>query len=422
MKILHLIFITAAVSIFTFFVSDILAYGGKKAYLEELIDEAINNNPKIEAAYNAWKSEEYKITHAKHVPDPMATYGFYGESVETRVGPMEHKFGASLKIPFPGKLKQRGEVQTKTSEIAKENYERVKREVIRDLKSVYFDIFWVDTAIRVTNDEKAILSGMESVVRKRYETNLTHQQDVVKAQVEISRLIDKLIILKENRKSLAARINSILNRPINASFGSTKDVIPREVKLSRKQLNEIASENRQELVSAGLATQRAEHERKLAQLEYVPDFTFGFDYTWIGNGKTAAPDDGKNALMGTVSINIPIWFGKIKAMIEQKKTALIARKRIYDDMQNTVSYEVDDYYYQMKSYADTINLYRTALIPQAEQAFDSAQIGYEAGEVDFLNWLDAERTLLQTRLSYYKAVADYRKALANLEKAVGTDL
>lgn len=422
MKLLHLIIATLFFILPTIFPVNTFANGGRETRLNALIEEALENNPRIKAAYNSWKSEEFKITPSRHVPDPVVQYGFYGESVETRVGPMEQKLGASLKVPFPGKLKQKGESQTKTAEIAKEYYESVKREVIKNLKSVYFDIFWVDKAIQVTEGEKAILGELESVARKKYETNMTHQQDVVKAQVEISTLIDKLILLRENRKSLVARINSILNRPIDATFGSAGGVGPQKLSFSKNQLNEMANETRQELKSAELAVKRAEHERALAQLEYVPDFTFGVDYTWVGKGHTAAPNDGKDAWIGLVSVNIPLWFGKIKTMIEDKKSALRARKQNYEDMRNTVSYEVDDLYYQIRSYGDTINLYQTALIPQAEQAFDSARIGYESGAVDFLNWLDSERTLLQTRLSYYRAVVDYQKALANMEKAVGRDL
>ena len=422
MRILHCKKLIVCLGLLCAFAVPVSAKERRVENLNQLIDEAISNNPQIKAFFNNWKSEEFKITQVRHLPDPTARVGFFGESVETRVGPQEQKFGASLKIPFPPKLKHKGESQTKTAEISKEEFEAVKREIIKSLKFVYYDIFWVDKAIQITREEKAILGSLESVARRRYETNLTHQQDVVKAQVEISKLIDKLLILRENRKSLVSRINSILNRPRNTPFGSTGNVRPKIFTLNLSQLSEMAGDTRQELKGANLAIARAEHEKSLAKLAYVPDFTFGFDYTWVGKGHTMAPDDGKDAWIGTVSINVPIWFGKIKAKINEKSAALEARKRNYQDVKNSVAYEVEDLYYKIVSYRDVIDLYSSALIPQTEQSFEAARIAYEAGQVDFLNWLDSERTLLQTRLSYYKAVVDYQKSIAFLERAVGSDL
>ncbi len=101
---------------------------------------------------------------------------------------------------------------------------------------------------------------------------------------------------------------------------------------------------------------------------------------------------------------------------------LEARQNNYQDVENFIAYEVEDLYYKIGTYRDIISLYKTALIPQTEQAFEAARIGYETGKVDFLNWLDSERILLQTRLAYYKAIVDYEKSIAYLERVVGKKL
>jgi len=398
------------------------AQGEPTESVEGLIQEALQNNPQIQVALNEWKAAEYKIKFVKSLPDPMVNYGYFGEPVETRVGPQENKYGASQKIPFPGKLGLKGKSQGKHAEMLKEKYEAAKREVIKSVKFVYYDIFWVDKAIQITEGEKAILESLEKVAQRRYESNLTPQQDVIKAQVELSRLIDKLLLLRQNRNSLVAKLNSILNRARNSELVSITNAEPTNFEYEISQLQEIAKGSRQELIAANLDIERAEYEKSLARMDYLPDFNFGFDYIQVGSGQTTMPNDGQDAWMGSVAINIPIWFDKLNAQTKEKKAQLEAARKNYENAENNVSYEVEDLYFKILTYKDIISLYKTALIPQSEQAFDAAKTGYETGKVDFLNWLDAERILLQTRLAYYKAIADYQKSIAYLERVVGVDL
>lgn len=390
--------------------------------LEQLIEEALKNNPKIQAAYSEWKAQEYKIKQVKSLPDPMASYTYFGENVETRVGPQENKYGLSQKIPFPGKLTLKGKAQAKHAQMLKEKYEAVKREVIKNVKFIYYDIFWVDKAIQVTEEEKSIIENLEKTAQRKYESNLTPQQDVIKAEVELSKLIDKLFILRQQRKALEARMNSILNRPKGTGLSRINSVEPIEFKYGLEPLHNMAKESRQELLAANLDVEKAKYEKFLAGLNYLPDFTLGFDYIQVGSGHTTMANDGQDAWMGMVAINVPIWFDKLTAQVKEKKAALEASKKNYEDVENNIAYEIEDVYFKITTYKDIISLYKTALIPQTEQAFEASKTGYEAGKVDFLNWLDAERILLQTRLAYYKAIADYQKSIAYLERMVGKDL
>ena len=412
--------------IWIIFLISIVTFTGH-AYSEEvtvdlLIKEALTNNPKIQASYNDWKAAEYKVGYVKGLPDPTASYEYFGENVETRIGPQEYKYGVSQKIPFPGKLGLKGKAQAKQANMLEERHEAVKREIIKVVKFLYYDIYWVDKAISITEEEKAILENLEKVAQRKYESNLSSQQDVIKAQVELSKLIDKLLLLKQNRNSLMARMNSILNRPRGTELGKTNGVAPRDFDYELSGLHEIARGSRQELVAAKLDIERVKYEKSLARLDYFPDFTFGVDYIEVGSGHTTQPNDGEDAWMGKVSVNVPIWFGKLNAQVKEKKAHLESSKKNYEDTKNSVGYEVEDLYFKITTYKDIVSLYKTALVPQSEQAFEAARTGYETGKVDFLNWLDSERVLLQTRLAYYKAIVDYEKSIAYLERVVGRAL
>ena len=417
-------FSAVLMGMFFILTSAFYAYGdeNKPAVLEFLINEALEQNPEIQAAHSSWKAAEFRITEVSSLPDPMASFSGLGDPIETKLGPVDNKYSVSQMFPFPGKLNLKARSQGKAAGMLREKYEAVKREVIKNVKFLYYDVFWVDRAIQVTEEEKLILENLEKVARRKYESNLASQQDVIKAQVELSKLIERLFQLKQNRNSIQAMMNSVLNRPHGTLLGRAVSVEPADFKYELSQLRDMAKESRQELLASGLGIKKAEYEKSLARLGYFPDFTLGVDYTEIGSGSTAQIDDGKNAWMAMVSVNIPIWFNKLNAQLKEKKAMLEAAKKDYEGEKNSVGYEVDDLYFKINTYKEIVSLYKTALVPQTEQAFEAARTGYETGKVDFLNWLDSERMLLQTRLAYYKTIVDYEKSIAYLERVVGRDL
>ncbi|MFH1305759.1 MAG: TolC family protein [Candidatus Omnitrophota bacterium] len=390
--------------------------------LNLLVEEALLNNPRIQAARGEWEAAEYKVQQVKAPPNPVVKYAHFGQNIETRVGPEENIYGISQKIPFPGKLELQGKTQFIHSEVLKEKYEAIKRGTIKDVKFVFYDLYWVDRAIQITEEEKSILESLENVARKKYETRLAPQQDVIKAQVELSMIIDRLFTLGQNRLSLLAKLNSILNRSEGRDLGRTGSVELSEFGYTLEELHEMARVSRQELLAANLDVKKAEYEKSLAGLDFYPDVTLGFDYIQIGSGHTAMPNDGQDAWLGSVAVDVPIWFDRLSAQLREKNLALKASRDNYNELENSVRYEVSDLFYKIITYRNIVNLYKTALIPQTVQSFEAAKTSYETGRVDFLNWLDAERTLLQTRLAYHKAVIDYQKSIAFLERIVGRDL
>lgn len=390
--------------------------------LDGLIHQALTNNPRVQSAFHQWKAAQYKVKNVKSLDDPKASYTYFGEEIQTRVGPQENKYGFSQKVPFPGKLKKKGQAQQKKAAMLEKEYEAARSEIIKQVKYLYYDLFWVDNAIEVNEEEKAILEKLEGVAQRKYESNYISQQDVIKVQVELSKIIQKNVMLKQNRKSLEARLNSLLNR-------SQKSVVENILVVDEnnfdKELEDVldqAQSFRQELLVANLGIEKAEYEKSLAKMAYLPDFTIGAEYVDVGGGTTNAVDDGQDAWMGMISVNVPIWFGKLSAKVKEKQEVLKAAEKNKEDVSNQVEYEVQDLYFKVKAYQDIVLLYETALLPQAEQAFEATQTGFETGSVSFLDWLDTERTYLQTRLAYFKSIADYHKSIAYLERVVGKDL
>ncbi len=390
--------------------------------LDSYIDEAVNNNPQLKSSYLKWQAAEHRITPAGTLPDPMVSYTHFGANVETRVGPQEAKYGVSQKVPYPAKLSLKSKSASAEAEVLERQYLAARDELVKNVRWVYYDLYWVDRAISIAEEEKSILENVEKVASKKYETNQAVYQDVVKAQAELSRLIDKLVMLKQNRIGLAARFNAFLNRPADTKIATIGELSYQRISKSLEMLRDMAQQNRPEISAKKFEVEKAGFEKSLANLNYVPDMTVGFDYIDVGSGHTTMPNDGQDAWMAMVAFNVPIWIGSINEDIKAKKAALEAMQNSYQDVENNVVADVEDLYYKLKAYEDVVNLYETALIPQATQAFEAVQKGYESGTTDFLNWLDAERVLLQARLAYYRSFVDYHKTLALLERVVGVSL
>lgn len=390
--------------------------------LEVLLHEAQARNPELRAAKEAWRAAKLRVPQASALPDPTVGYAIMGPMLETRLGPQKNIFDAEQMVPFPGKLWKRHQMAAAEANAAKAQMEAAKRNIIVELSEVYYDLHATDATISTVEELHEILKRLESIAQARYGAQGGSQRDVAKAQAELSGTEETLLTMRQRRQSLAARLNALLDRDPHAPVGRTvKPKLP-TVSATVEQLLDIAKQHRPELQEASAMVKRDRHANTLAKLEYIPDVSVGFQYNQIGAGMTTDPDDGRDAWMVPLKINIPLWQNRlIPAVLEARRNLKASQARAAQE-ENTAEYEVKDAYYRFTSAKQIVELYRNALIPEAELAFHSDQAGYEAGRTDVLNLIDSERVYLNARVAYYQALAEALKSYAALERALGTTL
>jgi cobalt-zinc-cadmium efflux system outer membrane protein len=393
-----------------------------KAALSEFIQVALNENPQIKATDKEWQAALQRIPQVKSLPDPMLSFSHFGQSVETRLGPQRNKISVSQMFPFFGKLSIKGEVAHSQAWILEAQYRAVKADIILKVKQTFFSLYWFDKALKISQEEKEVLQRLVRVAQKKYETGQATQQDVLKAQLEISKVLDKILSLKQGRKAVAAEMNALLNRPADASLEVIDEVEVPGIQFELVELYEWAKENRPELIKVQRLIEKGEKSVKLTKKNYYPDFHVMFDYIDIGSGTTTSPEDGRNAWMGSVGINIPLWRKRLRAAEAEEATKLEASEDLYRNIENETLSRVNELFFEAKTVEEQIKLYRYSLLPQAEQSFKASEIGYLAGKVDFLNLLESERMILMIKTGYHKAVSDLNKSLARLERIVGKEL
>lgn len=395
---------------------------GSITILSDIIQEALEKNPQIKAVYQEWQAALEEIPQAKALPDPMISYAHFGQSIETRLGPQRNKISISQKIPFFGKLTLKEKIALKNADILEENYNAVKADVVFKVKDAYYSLYWIDQAINISLQEKEVLHRFARIAQKKYETGQGTQQDVLKAHVEISKLSEKILTLNQGRRAVANEINILLNRQVEYPVRKIEVFKIPTMEIEINRLYQIAERERPEIKKISHFIEMNEVGLKLAKKNYRPDFTFMFDYIDIGSGRTLNLEDGRNAWMLSVGINIPIWRKKLYAAEAEQALKIKAAEQQYKDIENMTLSKINELFFEINTAKERIELYEHSLIPQAEQSLKASEVGYLTGKVDFLNLLDSERMILQLKTGYYKSVSDYGKSLAHLERVVGKEL
>ena len=390
--------------------------------LKDLISEGLSNNRDLATSLEEWEATKHRAPQASALPDPTAGTAIMGEDLETPLGPQKNIYEFEQMIPFPGKLLEKRRMATAEAHGAEAKFKETRRDVILKISETYYDLYATDNIVQTVEEIQDILKKFEAIAQNRYASQSGSQRDVAKAQAEVSQALERLFVLRQQRNTLEALLNSLLNRnPSSKIENLTKPEVP-ALSPALDQLLELARKNRPELQGASAMLERQKHATALSKYEYAPDFSVGFQYIEIGNGTTTNIDDGRDAWMIPLKITLPLWQNRITPGVQEAKRSLNASEARLKQEENLTDYEVKGAYYHLTSAKQVIDLYENALLPEAELAFHSDQAGYEAGKVDILNLIDSERIYLNAKIAYYQAQADTLKNFAALERAVGINL
>jgi len=405
----------------------------EESMLSDYLTYAALNNPGLEAAFNRWKAALQKVPQVRTLPDPKFTYSYFIKEVETRAGPQRHKFGLSQMFPWFGKLDLKGDVALEAANAERQRYEATKLKLFFEVKNVYFEYYYLARAIAVTEEHLQLVTYLENVARTRYLAGAANHGDVIKAQVELGQLEDRLNTLRDLRHPVVAKLNAVLNRPFGASLPWPRVIQEEKVAFSDEQLLAWLKESNPELKAIDFTAAKEKAAIDLAKKNYFPDLTLGVQYINTNPALEMPPnpetgerprvkDDGKDPVIAMVAINLPIWYGKYRAGEKEARLRYLAALKQRNDQENSLIADLKMELYNFRDAERKINLYRDTLIPKAKQSFNVIQQAFAAGKTDFLDVIDAERTLLEFQLSFERALATRAQRLAKLEKLIGKEI
>lgn len=390
--------------------------------LDRLVREVLDKNPSLNSARLKWEAMKERPRIAGSLPDPMLSYGYFFDNVETRVGAQNQKVGLSQKIPFPGKLSLAAKRSRQEALQSFWQYQTFARELIMRAKIAYYDLYRVDETRRILREQVDLYQQTFESARSKYEAGTVQQQDVLKAQLSSAEIEKRLLELVQLRETAQARLNALRGVPAKTPIAASQN-LDVALPLTLDRATALAVQYRQDLQEANVAIERNETSLALARKDRLPDFTLGVDYTQVNrNIFVNPPDNGHDAVLGSISVNVPIWFGKLNAEEREARKNLAASREAQQNVANNVEADVRDAWFQATTAGDQVELYRQNLLPQAQQTYDASRASYEAAKTSLIDFLDTERSLLNFRLGVITSETDLAKALAMLERAIGLDL
>ncbi len=394
--------------------------------LARYIAEALERNPSVHETFARYRAALQRLPQVAALPDPILGLTQFARTPETRVGPQTTMLSISQRFPWFGKLSDREKVAAKEAAVVAQSHEAAKAEVVRRVKLAYYDLAYVDRAIRITAEDRDLLDHFETLAQARYAQGVGSQQAAVKLQAEITRDLNRLELLRRQRNDAEAILNKLRNRPAEDPLGKVELPTAPEVTVDLESLYRTAEKYRPEISAVFEQIEGDEKRIHLARKEYMPDVTVGAGFTnVIGRrdpaGRAARPDqNGKNIFSLSVGVNLPIFRRKYDAGVLEATERLIASKQHYLAALNDAELSVRTVGFRLESIRRQINLFDGALLPQAEQALRSTEAAYASTTVGVLDLLDSERMLLEVRLGLAQLHSDFMKSLAEMERAIGT--
>jgi cobalt-zinc-cadmium efflux system outer membrane protein len=398
-------------------------FDASSAGLEDYLSYAAQHSPALKAAFYQWKSVVEKSGYTGALPDPRISYTYFLETVETRVGPQNQRIMLRQSFPWFGTLDAKKQITLEAANAAYQKFQSQRLRLHYQVKSAYYEYYYLGRDITITRDNLELLGFWESVARAKYRVALKQHPDVIKAQVELGKIEDRLYTLEDRVAPAAAQLRAATNLPNDIALPVPTEIQIDEIDVVREQVIEQALSENPDLKAVESLVDKQVAVRRLAGKMSLPNFFVGLDYIETGDAiNSSMPESGKDPWMATVGISVPIWFGANKARKEEADAQYRRAQNILADAQNKLVALTETIIFGYEDALRKTRLYRDGLVPKAEQSLNANYTAYQAGEADFLNLLDAQRQLLDFQLMYERSKSNLAVRRAEIEMITGREL
>lgn len=384
--------------------------------LAALLEEVKTQNPGLRAAEERAAAMAAMPAQARAWDDPTLSYEAWNTPNSFRLDRADNNiFRLSQKIPFPGKRALAGEVATHEAAQSARDADTVRLEVVAAVTRAFSDLWLAYERLDVLTREKALVERLTHVVEERYGTSEATQADVLRAQVELTHLANRLQTERLTISQARAELAALLSRDSRSLSGRPEPLAAPALGLNTEDVVLRALEERPDVQAQEQVVAREESALKLAERNRYPDFEVS-----LGRFVNTDARDGFGAM---VSMTLPIFNGaKYDAGIGEANARLRAAQAERQRVKDRVRREVEQAYLRAQTALLQYELFTKTHIPQAEQALRVTESGYQTGEVPFLDVIDTLRSIQSVHLDHVMAQAEFEKAYADLEQAAGVEL
>lgn len=391
--------------------------------LDQLLSEADRNNPSLAAAQEQIAGAETKVAQVTSLADPVLSVALSNypiDSLKSNQTPMTgNEIRLAQKFPFPGKLAAGGKAAAQRIRWYASAYQDARLQLRQKVKDAWFRLLFLRQAIGLAQSNLGIIDDFIQLTETRYQVGKGLQQNVLKANLQRSKQLDMLFALQQQEQATLGEINSLVGRGTATPIETRTELKPQGVPFELSQLQQQAVQKRPMFTAFAAMIEEAKAKREQARLGYKPDFTVWGSYRFRDD---SLPDGGPDFLSAGVSFNLPVRRGRLDAAAAEADSALRLAYHKRDEFRNQVNLSIHRAYTRLRQANDLAELYRTGIIPQAEQTLQATLSAYQVDKVDFLDLLDAEMTLYRYQTDHLRALADQQRSLAELQAAAGLEV
>lgn len=391
--------------------------------LKDYLAFAAMHNAGLQVAFEQWKIAVEQVPQAKTLPDPKFTYGYFIEEVETRVGPQRNRLEIMQTFPWFGEIEARTDAAAAAAKAAYKRYEAAKLKLFAEVKDAFYEYAYLAGAIEIAKENLELIKHFEEVARAKYTAAAAGHPDVIRAQIELAGLEDRLKTLEELRKPIVARLNAVLNRQSLEMLPWPRKPEYRTTEVSREEIIDLLRARNPELEALDFELQAAKNRIDLAKKKFWPDVGVGLGWTDTGSAlNPGMSESGKDPIILMFTMNLPVWREGYKAAELQAKADVRRASHQKKQAENTIIALAERSLYDFKDSNRKRKLYGDVLIPKSEELLRASEMAYKAGTIDFLSLINAQQKLLEFQLYHERAMTDNQQELARLEMLVGAEL
>jgi outer membrane protein TolC len=419
----YLFFFVFSTILIIFSSSSVFSVEKKDNSLSVYLEQALAGNDTLQTARAKFRAATKKIPQAGILPDPQFAVQYYLQPVETRTGPQQASIGINQAVPWFSKLSLMRNIAEHEVAIAGSEVAVAELEVARQVKQAYIEYSFLGKSQQIIADTLELLRYLEGVARDRYIGGKTTYFDVLKIQVELSKIQDKARRLEDQTRPLRIRINNLLGvapelaRPVPAHLPETV------LQEKEDRVSALALENAPVLRAAQERITQARTRTELAKKDFYPDFSFSLKTILTGGAEYGnPPDSGDDPIIAGVTMNLPIFRERRHAKVAEQKAQVSVAQSLRQNEQRRIDNNIEQGLYAYQDAERRLVLYRDELLPKTRQQLEVAVSGFQSGKNSILEIIDAERSLLTFDLAESRALADRALAVAELEALAGVVL
>jgi outer membrane protein TolC len=398
-------------------------HAGAATPLAELLEEAEKNNPQIEAARQGWQAAKQIPTQISTLPDPQFTlqhlsvgsprpFAGYTNSDFAYLG-----LGVSQDIPYPGKLRLKGEIARREADVSQQQIESVRRAVLAALEAAYFQLAYLSKTLTILESDGELLKQVEQAADARYRSGKGTQQDVLQAQLQKTKLVREIVMHHRDVGKLEAQLKQLLNRSQSSPDIEPADLTEKPLVQNYEELLAAAQAQNPELAASQKMIDKQALQVELARKDFYPDFNV--QYMW----QRTDPTQFRAYYMLTFNVRVPIYRGRKQGPeLAQARADQLRARRELEAQSHQVASELRAQYVVAQQTSELLRIHREGLSPQARSEFQAGLAAYQSNKQDFQAVLTAFLDVLHLDEDYWQNLAEYQTAIARLEQITGLAL